>query len=147
MERKRTCSQKGPPIIESKDKEIDATPEAAELMLVVPETAPRTAGVDDVLTVIVCGSDKGLIAEKIEQISEERNVKSFKHCATNMKDTTVVVMIDARWGKSTGLNYEVCGYATSAESDSAEETTLACTLMIRPAFSRHLTSEQLLAQR
>lgn len=147
MERKRTGSQKGPPTVESKDKEIDATPEAAKLMLVAPETAPSTAGVDDVLTVIVCGSDKGLIAEKIEQISEERNVKSFKHYATNMKDTTVAVMIGARWGKSTGLNYGVCGCATSVESDSAEKTTLACALMIWPAFSRHRTSEQLLVQR
>jgi len=140
MEQKRTGSQKGPPIVESRDKEIDATPEAAKLMLVAPGTAPKTAGVDNILTVIVYGSDKGLIAEKMEQISEERKVEGFKHDVKNMKDSTAVVLIGPEGGKEHRAKSRSLRLCLQRGVGFCRRK-LAYTLLIRLAFSRHWTSE------
>ena len=59
------------PSIEGKKAEREAVLEAAKLMAVAARTAPKTAGVDDVVSLIVYGSEKNVIAEKMEEIAAE----------------------------------------------------------------------------
>jgi uncharacterized ferredoxin-like protein len=101
-----------PPIIESNKAEQEAVLEAAKLMLVAARTAPKSAGIDDILTLIVYGKEKDAMADKMEKIAEERNAEAFKRDAKNVRDSNVVVLIGARGNKSFGLNCGACGYKT-----------------------------------
>jgi uncharacterized ferredoxin-like protein len=110
-----------PPIIESKDGEKDALLETSKLMLVAAKTAPKSGGKDDIVTMIVYGKEKDIIAEKMEQIAEERKIEGFNRDAKNVRDSEVVVLIGVRGNKSFGLNCGACGYKSCKEFEGAEK--------------------------
>ncbi|MEM2995287.1 MAG: DUF2148 domain-containing protein [Candidatus Bathyarchaeia archaeon] len=104
-----------PPIIEGKNGEKEALLQVAELMLVAARTAPKSGGVDDILTAIVYGEEKDAIANKMEEIGETRKNEGFKRDAKNVKDSEAVVLIGVRGDKSFGLNCGACGYKNCGE--------------------------------
>jgi len=110
-----------PPVIGSEDGEKEAVLEAAKLMLVAARTAPKTAGVDDIETLIVYGKDKDVIADKMEEIAAERKIEGFKRDAKNVRDSNAVVLIAVRGDRSIGLNCGGCGYEGCQEFDKAEK--------------------------
>jgi uncharacterized ferredoxin-like protein len=110
-----------PPVIESKNGERDAILEAAKLMLVAARTAPKTMGVDDILTLIVYGEEKDVIANKMEEIAEERKIEGFKRDAKNVRDSEAVVLVGVRGSKSVGLNCGACGYENCKRFEEAEK--------------------------
>jgi len=99
-----------PPVIESKKAENDAILDAGKLMLVAARTAPKTAGIDDILTLIVYGEKKDRIAKEMEEIAQERKIDGFKRDGKNVKDSEAVVLIGVRGNKSIGLNCGGCGF-------------------------------------
>lgn len=105
------------PIIGSLDAEKEAILHAAKLMLVSARTAPKTGGVDDVLTAIVYGEEKERLAAEMEKIAEERQISGFSRDAKNVHDSDVVVLIGVRGAKSFGLNCGGCGYKSCKEFD------------------------------
>jgi uncharacterized ferredoxin-like protein len=104
-----------PPIIESKNGERDAILEAAKLMLIAARTAPKSGGIDDVLTIIVYGKEKDAIAEKMEEIARERKIENFKRDAKNVRDSEAVILIGVRGNKSFGFKCGACGYKSCKE--------------------------------
>jgi len=110
-----------PPTVESKDGEKEAVQEAARFMLVATRTAPKTAGIDDVLTLIVYGPEKDLIADKMEEIGAERGLKGFKRDASNLRDSEAVILVGVRGSKSVGLNCGSCGFENCKEFDEHEK--------------------------
>jgi uncharacterized ferredoxin-like protein len=104
-----------PPIIEDKKGEQDAVLQAAKLMLVAARTAPKTAGIDDVMTLIVYGEDKDAIARKMDEIGEKRKTEGFKRDAKNVRDSEAVVLIGVRGKRSICLNCGACGYKSCEE--------------------------------
>jgi len=108
-------------MIESKDAERDAILEAAKLMLISARTAPKSAGIDDVLTIIVYGEEKDAIARKMEEMAEERKIEGFRRDAKNVRDSEVVILIGVRGNKSFGLNCGACGYESCKEFDDAQK--------------------------
>jgi uncharacterized ferredoxin-like protein len=109
------------PIIESENGEREAILEAAKLMLISARTAPKSAGIDDVLTIIVHGEEKDAIAGKMEEIAGERKIERFRRDAKNVRDSEAVVMIGVRGNKSLGLNCGACGYESCKEFDEAQK--------------------------
>jgi uncharacterized ferredoxin-like protein len=109
------------PIIESENAEREAILEVARLMLISARTAPKSAGIDDVLTVIVYGKEKDAVANKMDEIAEERKIQQFRRDAKNVRDSEVVVMIGVRGNKSLGLNCGACGYESCKEFDEAQK--------------------------
>jgi uncharacterized ferredoxin-like protein len=107
------------PIIESENGEREAILEAAKLMLIAARTAPKSAGIDDILTVIVHGEEKDAIAGKMEEIAEERKIEGFRRDAKNVRDSEAVVLIGVRGNKSFGLNCGACGYENCEEFNEA----------------------------
>ena len=99
-----------PPIIGSKESEKAALLETAKHMAVSARTAPKTAGIDDILTLVVYGKEKEDIATKMEEIGEERKIEGFKRDAKNVIDSEAVVLVGVRGKKSIGLNCGACGY-------------------------------------
>jgi len=109
-----------PPIIEGKKGEQDSVLQAANFMLVAARTAPKTAGIDDILTLIVYGKEKGNIANKMEEIGEKRKIEGFKRDAKNVRDSEAVVLIGVRGSKSSGLNCGACRYESCKKFEEAE---------------------------
>jgi len=110
-----------PPIIESREGEREAILEAAKLMLISARTAPKSGGIDDVLTLILYEKDKDAIASKMEEIAEQRKIESFKRDAKNVRDSEAVVLIGVRGNKSSGLNCGGCGYKDCKEFEEVEK--------------------------
>jgi len=110
------------PKIESEKAEKEAILEAAKLMLAAARTAPKTAGIDDILTLIVHGEEKDAIAEKMNEIAEQRNIDGFKRDAKNVKDSEAIVLIGVRGSKSIGINCGACGYKNCKEFEEAKKS-------------------------
>ncbi|MEM1540309.1 MAG: DUF2148 domain-containing protein [Candidatus Bathyarchaeia archaeon] len=109
------------PSIKSEDGEKEAILEVAKLMLTAARTAPKTAGIDDILTLIVYGKEKDAIAEKMEEIAEQRKIDVFKRDAKNVRDSEAVVLIGVRGNKSLGFNCGACGYKNCKEFEEAQK--------------------------
>jgi uncharacterized ferredoxin-like protein len=108
-----------PPIIGSEKGEEEAILEATRLMLSAARTAPKTAGVDDIVSLIVYGEEKDAIADKMEQMADERNSAGFRRDAKNIRDSYAVVLIGVRGGRSVGLNCGSCGFEDCQGFDEA----------------------------
>ncbi len=111
----------GPPVVESRSAEKEAVLEAAKLMLVAARTAPKSGGIDDILTSIVYGKEKETIVEKMEKIAEERKIERFRRDAKNVRDSQAVVLIGVRGSKSFGLDCGACGYKNCKEFEEAQK--------------------------
>jgi uncharacterized ferredoxin-like protein len=110
-----------PPTIEGKNGEKEALLQTAKLMLVAARTAPKSGGIDDILTAIVYGETKDAIAEKMEEIAEKRKIEGFKRDAKNVRDSEAVVLIGVRGGKSFGFNCGACGYKNCKEFEEKDK--------------------------
>jgi uncharacterized ferredoxin-like protein len=107
------------PKIEGKNGEREAILEAAKLMLIAARTAPKSGGIDDVLTLIVYGEEKDAIADEMDAIAEQRKIEGFKRDAKNVRDSEAVILIGVRGNKSYGLNCGACGYKNCKEFEEA----------------------------
>lgn len=107
------------PIVESENGEREIILEAAKLMLVAARTAPKSGGIDDVLTTIIHGKEKDVIANKMEEMAEERKIEAFRRDAKNVRDSEAVILIGVRGNKSFGLNCGACGYKNCKEFEEA----------------------------
>ncbi|MEM0058442.1 MAG: DUF2148 domain-containing protein [Candidatus Bathyarchaeia archaeon] len=107
------------PKIDSDKGEKEAILEVAKLMQAAARTAPKTAGIDDILTLVVYGEEKDAIAEKMIEIAEQRNIDGFKRDAKNVKDSDAIVLIGVRGNKSLGINCGACGYINCQEFEEA----------------------------
>jgi len=109
------------PTVQSKDAEREAVLEVAKLMLVAARTAPKSAGIDDILTLIAYGNEKDNIADEMEHIAEERKAEGFNRDAKNVRDSEAVVLVGVRGSKSFGLNCGACGFSTCKEFENLEK--------------------------
>jgi uncharacterized ferredoxin-like protein len=109
------------PIIKSEEAEKEALSHASKLMLVSARTAPKTGGVDDILTAVVVGKEKEALAEEMNKIAEERKIERFKRDAENLRNSEVAVLIGVRGTRSFGINCGACGYATCSEFNEAQK--------------------------
>jgi len=110
-----------PPIIESEKAEKDALLDAAKLMLTAARTAPKTAGIDDLATLIVYGKEKDSIASKREALDQERKIEGFRRDAKNVKDSETIILIGIGGNQSIGLNCGACGFNNCEEFERAEK--------------------------
>lgn len=109
------------PVIDNVKAEKDAILQAIQFMLVSARTAPKSGGIDDILTVAVSGADKDSIATEMEKIAEERGIEGFKRDAKNVRDSDAVLLIGVRGSRAFGPNCGACGYATCEAFTKAEK--------------------------
>jgi uncharacterized ferredoxin-like protein len=109
------------PIINSKDVEKDGLMQVAKLMLLSARTAPKSGGVDDILTAIVSGPEKESLANEMDKIAEERKISGFKRDADNVRNSEFVVLVGVRGTVKFGFSCGACGYANCEEFESAEK--------------------------
>ena len=109
------------PLLLSEECEREGLLQASKLMLVSARTAPKSGGVDDILTLVATGPEKESLASEMDRIAEERGIDGFKRDAKNVRDSEVVVLIGVRGAKKFGLNCGACGYTGCAEFEKAEK--------------------------
>jgi len=109
------------PIISSEKAEKEALLEVSRLMLVSARTAPKSGGVDDILTAIVYGIEKESLATEMERIAEERKIEGFKRDGKNVRDSETVILIGVRGTESFEFSCGSCGYANCDEFEKAEK--------------------------
>ena len=107
------------PIIKSEEGEREAVLHASRLMLVSARTAPKSGGVDDILTAVVFGKEKEALAEEMDKMAEERKNDGFKRDANNLRDSEAAVLIGVRGTRHFTMNCGACGYDTCNEFDEA----------------------------
>ncbi len=105
------------PIVNGEEQERKGTMEAANLMVVAARTAPKSGGVDDIITAVVFGAEKKIIAAEMDKMADERNIKNFKRDAKNVRDSEVIILIGVRGIKKFGLDCGACGYASCEKFD------------------------------
>jgi uncharacterized ferredoxin-like protein len=107
------------PVVSGEEQEREALRQAARLMLVSARTAPKSGGVDDIVTATVYGEEKEAIAAEMDRIARERNLKWFERDAQNVRDSEVIMLIGVRGTRSFGLNCGGCGYPSCDEFKKA----------------------------
>ena len=95
--------------------------QAAKLMLVSARTAPKSAGVDDLILAVVYGKEKDEIAAEMDKIADERKLKGFKRDGKNLRDSEATLLIGIKGSKSIGLNCGACGYKRCEEFNKAKK--------------------------
>ena len=109
------------PIINSRNAEKDGLMQVAKLMLLSARTAPKSGGVDDILTAIVSGPEKESLVQEMDKIAEERNISRFKRDADNVRNSEYVVLVGVRGTVKLGNNCGSCGYENCEEFEKADK--------------------------
>lgn len=109
------------PIINSKEAEKDGIMQVSKLMLLSARTAPKSGGVDNIVTVIISGSEKESLVKEMEKIAEERNNAGFKRDADNVRNSENVVLIGVKGTVKFGFDCGACGYSNCEEFERAEK--------------------------
>lgn len=108
-------------IVNGKEQERDGIMQTANLMVVSARTAPKSGGIDDILTAIVDGAEKEAIAREMEKIAAERDVEQFRRQAQNARVAEVIVLIGVRGTKPYVMNCGGCGYGSCQEFAEVEK--------------------------
>lgn len=108
-------------IIEGNEGEREGIIQVAKLMLVSARTAPKTGGVDDVMTGIISGKEMISLAREMDKIAKERGIDRFRRDGRNLRESDAVVLIGVRGTRSSELNCGSCGYVDCDAFEGAEK--------------------------
>jgi len=109
------------PIFDGREQERKGLMETANLMLVSARTAPKSGGVDDILTAIVYGAEVGVLAADMEKLAVERKIDRWSKQAQEIKGAEVIVLIGVRGTKRYVTNCGACGYKSCDDFEKAEK--------------------------
>jgi uncharacterized ferredoxin-like protein len=109
------------PILDGKEQERQGLMETANLMAVSARTAPKSGGVDDILTAIVYGAEVGALAADMEKMAVERKIDRWSSQAKEIKGSEVIVLIGVRGTKRYATNCGACGYKSCDDFEKAEK--------------------------
>ena len=88
------------PILDGTEQERQGVLETANLMVVAARTAPKSGGVDDLFTAVVVGQEIGFLADDMEKMGAERNVKEWGQQAREVRNSDAIVLIGVRGTKT-----------------------------------------------
>ncbi|WNY25210.1 ferredoxin domain-containing protein [Methanolapillus millepedarum] len=100
------------------DAEKDALLQMAKEILVAARTAPKGKGIDNLVTYILNDSEKEMLANEMEKLSEKLGM-FFVRDAGNIRNSDLVTIIGLKDTKPPGLNCGACGFGTCAGLTSA----------------------------
>ena len=109
------------PIIDGQEQERQGVMDTANLMVVSARTAPKSGGVDDILTAVVYGTEAEALATDMEKIAVERNMERWSQQAKEVRGSDVIVLIGVRGTKRYITNCGACGYKSCDEFDKVEK--------------------------
>lgn len=99
----------------------------ADLMAIAARTAPKTRGVDEIVTAVVSGTEKDAIADEMVMIYKvKRNpLKFFERDAGNLRESPYLLLVGVKGTTpkrpENPFNCGACGFKTCAEFIKAEK--------------------------
>ncbi len=106
------------PLASGEEAENEGIMQVSKLMLVSARTAPKSGGIDDIVTALVFGEEKQALAAEMDVLADERKISQFSRDARSVRDSQVIILIGVRVRKF-GLNCGACGYPTCDEFEKA----------------------------
>ncbi|WP_319506692.1 DUF2148 domain-containing protein [uncultured Methanolobus sp.] len=98
-----------------KNPEIEVLESLAKTILVAARTAPKGKGVDDIVTFLVHDDERMYLADKMEELSEIKDMKFLIRDAKNVRDADLLVLIGLKSSGVSSLNCGACGFKTCKE--------------------------------
>lgn len=108
-------------IYRSSDMESASVLDTAQAMCAAARTAPKTRGIDNIVTVVLTDSDIEALAAKMEEIDarEHGEARTFlSRDAGNLRKSRAVVLVGVK-KYYYGLDCGRCGFATCGECEAA----------------------------
>ena len=109
------------PILDGKEQERQGILETANLMVLAARTAPKSGGVDDILTAVVTGAEIEALAADLERLAFERKIERWSQQAKEVRGSEVIVLIGVRGTKRYVANCGACGYKSCEAFEKAEK--------------------------
>ncbi len=95
--------------------ELENIETLAKTILVAARTAPKGKGIDDIVTFMLDDSDRMQLADRMEELSEIKNLKFLIRDAQNVRDADCVLLIGLKSSGVSALNCGACGFETCKE--------------------------------
>lgn len=108
------------------EMEENAVLDVAQMMCAAARTAPKTRGIDKIVSLVLTGNEMLALADKMEEIDIRTNGENrtrLTRDAGNLRASQAVVLIGVRHFYY-GLNCADCGFANCAECKKAGGTCL-----------------------
>jgi len=89
----------------------------AKSILLAARTAPKTKGVDDIVTAFVEKDDIEVLALTMEKLADEKGegFDFLKRDAENLRNAGVAILIGVKTSGAAGLDCRACGFETCVE--------------------------------
>ncbi|MDD4136955.1 MAG: DUF2148 domain-containing protein [Methanoregula sp.] len=101
--------------------ETKAVAMVAELMALAARTAPKGKGIDTIEVRVLAKKDLKTLADRLEQLGEEKNIGFFIRDAKNIANADAGIIIGSRGDAVAGINCGGCGYPTCAGLENARK--------------------------
>jgi len=102
-------------IYEGTDLEKKAAYAVADLMVLAAKTAPKGCGLDNVVSLVLDGKEKDVLADEMRKISKETGSDFYERDAGNVDNSHLIVLIGVRNSPIGLKNCSLCGFADCQE--------------------------------
>ncbi len=116
------------PVKNGRIAEIEGLNYIAELMAIAARTAPKTRGVDEIITKVLTGKDKDVVADYMSQVDQNKKnpLGIFKRDGENVRSSSSLLLIGVKGTMpkkpENPLNCGACGHETCADFISLEKS-------------------------
>ncbi len=107
--------------------ELEIIESLANTILVAARTAPKGKGVDDIVTFLLNEADRMQLADKMEELSEIKEMKFLIRDAKNIRDADSLILIGLKSSGVSSLNCGACGFKTCKEMLEQKEVKVEFT--------------------
>lgn len=95
--------------------EIESIDTIAKIILTAARTAPKGKGIDDIVTYLLSPEEKSELANRMEELSEIKDLKFLIRDAKNVRDADSIVLIGLKSSGVSSLDCGACGFETCKE--------------------------------
>jgi uncharacterized ferredoxin-like protein len=97
--------------------ERDGLLEVARRICIAARTAPKGKGTDNLVTMVLTGSEKDEIAREMQRIGEETGVAFFVRDANCLRSAGALVLLGTKFNTLGVANCGFCGFKDCAENE------------------------------
>ena len=95
--------------------ELESLELLAKIILTAARTAPKGKGIDDIVTCLLSQEEKAELADKMEELSEIKDLKFLLRDARNVRDADAIILIGLKASGVSNLDCGACGFGTCKE--------------------------------
>jgi uncharacterized ferredoxin-like protein len=106
--------------------EQEAILRAAGRICVAARTAPKGKGTDTLVTLVLSGEDKEVLAAEMQRIGKEKDLAFFGRDAANVRAAAAIVLLGTRIATRGVSNCGFCGFADCADNEKHDGICAFC---------------------